>query len=168
MMDWWFNANRYASGTISCVGLLQHIAIGENVEITKEKILCHIEGYTHNFTVDGEGNRIFRTSIDFSRGISSDSTETEFKYIYGESNFGGSGVIASVGALTQPPTPQENGIFGDDVANRVAYTELNPMENGKPTTKNVSKISSPGAVGDDGVVGSKVGNYNKTIVTGGD
>jgi hypothetical protein len=123
MMDWWFNANRYANGTIECIGLIEHIAVGENIELTEEKILGHIESYTHTFTVDDVGNKIFRTTIDFSRGISSDSTQTEFKYVYGEANFGGSSLISS-GIAGVAPTAQQGSIFEDDVQKRVTYTEL--------------------------------------------
>lgn len=85
LQDWFFNAHRYVNGTIECIGLLEHIAIGENVLLEQEKILGHIESYTHNFTVDPElGTKIFRTTIEFSRGISSDSTSSLFKFVHGD------------------------------------------------------------------------------------
>jgi hypothetical protein len=128
MMDWWFNGNRYANGTIECIGLMHHIAVGENVQLTDEKVLGHIESYTHTFTVDDSGNRIFRTNIDFCRGISSDSTSTKYKYVYGETNFGGSALIsAGIGGLA---AEQEESIFEDDVKQRVSYTELKKMPEG--------------------------------------
>jgi len=123
LMDWWFNGNRYANGTIECVGLGHHIAVGENVQLSSEKILGHIEGYTHNFHVDENGNRIFRTTISFCRGINSDSNATQFKYVYGDANFGGDALISS-GVAGSKPIPQDASIFEDDVERRVTYTEL--------------------------------------------
>ncbi len=141
IMDWWFNGNRYANGTIECVGLLQHIALGENVVLPQEKILGHVESYTHTFSVDENGNKLFRTNIDFSRGISSDSTETEFKYVYGDSNFGGTGLVSS-GIAGVAPQAQEASIFEDDVSKRSSYTETNGQKKGKGFTSLANDILS--------------------------
>jgi len=131
LMDWWFNANRYANGTIECIGLLHHVAVGENIQLNQEKILGHVEAVTNLFTVDEQGNRIFRTTIDFSRGISSDSTATAFKYVYGETALGGDGLIAT-GPLVGPPqlASQEASIFEDDVRQRASFTALRPAKKG--------------------------------------
>lgn len=130
IMDWWFNGNRYANGTIECIGLLHHLAIGENLVLEQEKILGHVEGYTHTFSVDENGNKLFRTNIDFTRGISSDSTATQFKYVYGDSNFGGNALI-SAGIAGVAPQPQEASLFEKDVNDRSSYTETNPQGKGK-------------------------------------
>ena len=136
VMDWWFNSNRYANGTIECIGLLHHIAVGENIMLAKEKILGHIEAYTHSFIVDANGERTFRTSIEFSRGVSSDSTSTMFKYVYGDTNFGGEEMVSINPSAGFPPAGteqyQESSIFEDDVRERVTYTELKPLQKDTP------------------------------------
>jgi hypothetical protein len=125
LMDWWFSCNKYASGTIECIGLLHHIAVGENIQMKDEEILGHVESVSNTFTVDENGNRIFRTSIEFSRGISSKSTPSEFKYIYGDDTFGGNGLVSTVGSALNPQQ-QKPSIFEDDVNERVSFTKNNP------------------------------------------
>lgn len=124
LMDWWFNGNRFANGTIECIGLIEHIAIGENVILDNEKILGHIESYTHSFTVDENGNRLFRTQIDFVRGVSSDSTESQIKYIYGDAVFGGNFAIKVGGAAAKT---QDKSIFQKDVDDRASFTPTRPI-----------------------------------------
>lgn len=85
LKDWFFNNHRYVNGTVECIGLSEHIAIGENIVLDKEQLLAHIESYTHNFTVDQEtGVKIFRTSIEFTRGISTKSSSGEYIPVYGD------------------------------------------------------------------------------------
>jgi len=111
--DWWFNANRFASGTVECIGLSEHIALGENLEIVEDNLLCHIEGYTHTLSVNGDGTKIFRTSIEFIKGIAADSTSSEFKYIYGDPQIAGGLNLAFV--------VTEGSINAEDVK-RVGFT----------------------------------------------
>lgn len=99
--DWFFNNHRYVNGTVECIGLDEHIAIGENLVLEKENLLAHIESYTHTFTVDNEsGSKIFRTSIEFTKGLSAKSNSLMFTTVYGS-------VLASVA-----PEPS---IFEDDM-----------------------------------------------------
>jgi hypothetical protein len=123
LQDWWFNSHKYVNGTIECIGLLEHIALGENIELDEEELLGHIEGYTHIFSVSPDGLRTFRTSIEFVKGIKSNSTSTNFKYIYGDEAFGGDfGVnIPGIGAAAQ-----ESSSFEDDVKQRVTLTKTKP------------------------------------------
>lgn len=122
LVDWWFNTNKFASGTVECIGLSEHIALGENIELVDQGIVGHIEAYSHNFMVDtGTGNRIFRTSIEFSKGISSESKESKYKYIYGgwdeddETSFGVGGSFGMGGT-------EETSIVTEDVKKRVSFT----------------------------------------------
>jgi hypothetical protein len=121
LVDWWFNANKFANGTVECVGLSEHIALGENIELVDEGILGHIEGYTHTFTIDSNtGNRIFRTSIEFVKGISSDSTSLAYKYIYGELDAAtGIGFSAISNALGN-----QESVVTDDIQKRVGFTKI--------------------------------------------
>lgn len=118
LVDWWFNANKFANGTVECIGLSEHIALGENIELVNEGILGHIESYTHTFTVDSNtGNKIFRTSIEFVKGISSDSTSLAYKYVYGELDAPGVGFSAISNALGN-----QESIVTDDIQKRVSFT----------------------------------------------
>jgi hypothetical protein len=119
LMDWWFNKNRYASGTVELIGLNQHIAVGENIQLDEENILCHVEGYTHNFTVDREGNRIFRTTIEFDRGIKADSSSAQYFFIYGDAAFSQSASLSNFAATHVPP---DTSVFAQDVKSRVSFT----------------------------------------------
>ena len=109
LVDWWFNANKFASGTVECIGLSEHIAIGENIQLVDEKVIAHIESYTHTFSVDGAGNKIFRTSIEFTKGIHSDSSSDFYYYVYGGSDFAG---------------VDEPGIVTGDVNRRASFTKI--------------------------------------------
>lgn len=139
IMDWWFNANRYASGTVELIGINQHIAIGENFILPLENILAHIESYTHTFTVDKEsGNRLFRTSIDFTRGIRADSTSSQYNFIYGETKFNNQTAIKVLSGAK----PAES-IFEQDVSDRVSMTKLGnqPASGANPSLNSLaSKI----------------------------
>ena len=114
--DWWFNANRFANGTLECIGLSEHIALGENLEIIEDNLLCHIEGYTHTLSVNGDGTKIFRTNIEFVKGIAADSTKTEFKYIYGDASMGGDKALIGATML------EEQGSINQDDVKRVGFT----------------------------------------------
>ncbi len=82
--DWFFNNHKYVNGTVECIGLDEHIAVGENFVLEKENLLAHIESYTHTFTVDHDtGSKIFRTSIEFTKGLSDKSNSLVFTPVYG-------------------------------------------------------------------------------------
>lgn len=110
LRDWFFNNHIYVNGTVECIGLSEHIAIGENIVLEKEEILAHIESYTHSFTVDSEsGLKIFRTSIDFTRGISTKSTSQEYIPVYGKTTIGGIAISGNFPGVGEPS------IFEDDM-----------------------------------------------------
>lgn len=121
LVDWWFNASKFANGTIECIGLSEHIAIGENIMLPDEQILGHIESYTHSFTVnEDDGKKVFRTTIEFSKGIHSDSSSDTFIYIYGESE---SKSLYDT-PLLKGALDTESAI-GDDAKKIASYTETN-------------------------------------------
>lgn len=112
LVDWWFNANKFANGTVECIGLSEHIAIGENIVLAGEEILAHVESYTHTFMVDpNSGNRIFRTRVEFVKGIHTDSDSQMYKYVYGDWD------ISNL-HLTQ------DSVVGDDAKKRASFNKL--------------------------------------------
>lgn len=121
--DWWFSANKFANGSVEFIGLSEHIALGENMEITEDNLLFHIEGYTHTLTVNGDGTKIFRTNVEFVKGIAANSNEYEYKYIYGDSLTGGINTLAGTkgGSINKDDlkrvslTPSDNANQSDSV-----------------------------------------------------
>lgn len=67
------------NGTIESAGIVDPIAVGDNLEF--DGVVYHIEQLTHsgNITV-GDGKKIFRTSIGVSMGLSKDSSNKGVKY----------------------------------------------------------------------------------------
>jgi hypothetical protein len=55
------------SGTISFVGIVDPIAVGDNLQF--DNVVYHIEQISHNCAVDQNGNKVFRTTIVLSNGM---------------------------------------------------------------------------------------------------
>jgi hypothetical protein len=91
LKEWHFNTHKMFNGTLSLVGQDQYIQVGDNIlvdakvlnknhniniEQNKNKnttyMLAHVESISHQATVDGNGSRVFTTSINFVRGIITD------------------------------------------------------------------------------------------------
>lgn len=88
MKHWYFNTHRMLNGTIEMVGSDRYIPVGANIFFPLEAlftsqnfntktveskwsnyILAHIESVSHSFSVDSDGKRQYRTTINFVRGI---------------------------------------------------------------------------------------------------
>lgn len=87
LRDWYFNTHRYLNGSVTFVGLNEHIKVGQNImvdvrvfgdtkNITSEvlsgantQFLAHVESISHSFTVNDNGLREFFTTVSFVRGI---------------------------------------------------------------------------------------------------
>ena len=88
MREWYFGTHRMLNGTIVIHGTTPYIGIGENIRFDagllnptpnmneatvnshkNQFILAHIESVSHSFTVNDEGARSYRTTIQFVRGI---------------------------------------------------------------------------------------------------
>lgn len=88
MREWYFGTHRMLNGTIVIHGTTPYIGIGENIKFdaglinptpninnatvksqVNQSILAHVESVQHNFTVDANGARSYRTTIQFVRGI---------------------------------------------------------------------------------------------------
>lgn len=67
------------NGTISCIGLVDPIAIGDNLEL--DDIVYHIEQITHSCSINtGTGKKQFRTNISLSNGIHISSSKSGTRY----------------------------------------------------------------------------------------
>jgi hypothetical protein len=88
LRDWYFNTHRMLNGTLTMHGTTEYIGVGNNIRFeaslinptpninvatrTKGKnefILAHVESVNHSFTVNTDGSRTYRTTIQFVRGI---------------------------------------------------------------------------------------------------
>lgn len=131
LMDWWFNSNRYANGTVECIGLMQHIALGENFILRQENLLGHIVSYTHTLTVDKDsGHKTFRTNIDFIRGIKADSNQSQYNFIYGDAKFSSKAISQVLSSSTSSAS-----IFEQDVSDRVSLTKTGKQTTGNPSSQ---------------------------------
>lgn len=67
------------NGSIICVGLVEPIAVGDNLEL--DNIIYHIEQVSHAASISiQDGRKTFRTSIKLSSGVSLDSSAKGTKY----------------------------------------------------------------------------------------
>ena len=73
--DWVINGNLRESGSITCVGIQDPIAVGDNLEF--DGSIYHIEGVTHSMEINrASGSKTFRTtlSVSFGTDMRSDSS----------------------------------------------------------------------------------------------
>lgn len=83
--DWVFNGHLKENGNISCVGLEDPIAVGDNLEI--ENTVYHIESINHIMTMEvGSGKKSFKTNMSLSFGVDNRTTGT-YNPIYPEMQF---------------------------------------------------------------------------------
>jgi len=67
------------NGTIECVGIVDPIAVGDNLQF--DGVVYHIEQITHNSQISvGDGKKHFTTTLSVSHGISINSTKSALKY----------------------------------------------------------------------------------------
>lgn len=67
------------NGTIECKGIVDPIAVGDNLEF--DQIVFHIEEVTHTCAVNPQtGTKVFRTSLKLSNGVSVSTTNTGIAY----------------------------------------------------------------------------------------
>jgi hypothetical protein len=66
--DMVFNAHLKENGTMTCVGIEEPIATGDNLEFDGN--VYHIESVTHNWSINAFGLRSFTTTLGLSHGIS--------------------------------------------------------------------------------------------------
>lgn len=73
--DWMINGHLKESGTLNCVGIVENIAVGDNIEF--DNVVYHIEAISHQFVVMRDGKKRFSTSINVSYGVDLRSTSTQ-------------------------------------------------------------------------------------------
>ena len=65
--NWVMGSHLKMTGTLNCVGIENPIPVGDNLEY--EGLLFHIEGINHQCSVSGNGQKMFRTSLQLSNGL---------------------------------------------------------------------------------------------------
>jgi len=73
--DWMINGHLKESGTMTCVGIAENIAVGDNIEF--DNVVYHIESISHQFQVMRDGKKAFNTMINVSYGIDLRSNSTQ-------------------------------------------------------------------------------------------
>ena len=67
------------NGTITCAGIIDPIAVGDNLEL--DGVVYHIEQVSHVCTIGiQDGKKMFRTTINLSSGVSSTSSTNGTRY----------------------------------------------------------------------------------------
>jgi hypothetical protein len=76
--DWVIGGHMKMSGSITMIGQSRPIAVGDNCEF--DGIIYHIEGVQHTCKIGGKGERIYRTILQLSSGVSIEENSglTEF------------------------------------------------------------------------------------------
>ena len=93
LREWYFNTHVLLNGSMTIIGQNNYIQVGDNIlfdgravsyqqntnsdsikkhknnDANPVKILAHVESVTHNFAVGANGERTFRTTINFVRGL---------------------------------------------------------------------------------------------------
>jgi hypothetical protein len=72
--DWLFGGHLKENGKITCAGIMEPIAVGDNLEL--DKTIYQIESINHTLSVDGEGRKDFKTVLTVSFGVSVDSNRS--------------------------------------------------------------------------------------------
>ena len=93
LQEWYFDTHRLLNGQLSMTGSSEYIPVGDNVlfdaelvgvshnynsaALEKKKclVLAHVESVQHSFSVNSEGAREFKTTIQFTRGIIVDESK---------------------------------------------------------------------------------------------
>lgn len=95
LREWFFDTHRLLNGTIVLTGINEYIAVGDNIRLDAKLInptpnmnramtqsaeaflLAHVENISHSFAVDEDGARQYRTTIQFVRGIITNSEKVK-------------------------------------------------------------------------------------------
>jgi hypothetical protein len=94
LQQWYFNTHNLLNGAATFIGRQEYIQVGDNIKInakvfgaapfnagqskfdkqgTETYLLAQIENVSNNFTVDGNGARSFLTTVQFTRGLITDT-----------------------------------------------------------------------------------------------
>lgn len=111
------------NGTLECVGIVDPIAVGDNLEF--DGIVYHIEEVAHAASYGPDGRRMFRTRLSLSSGLSKDSGSAGTRYA--EMTYSAARPAREVDYLNNQIMP------GVSESQDVVYRQANPDE---PASKN--------------------------------
>jgi hypothetical protein len=66
--DWLIGGHLKQNGTLSCMGIVEPISVGDNLEYNN--IVYHIEDVSYKMQIDAEGKKMFNTIFTISYGMS--------------------------------------------------------------------------------------------------
>jgi hypothetical protein len=145
LREWYFNTHTMLNGSMTIIGQNKYIAVGSNVRIPiralgdnffnagqlsgggsllggnepKVFLLAHVENINHSFTVDEQGARQFKSTIQFSRGIVVDDSG---KVLAEDS----SGTLDQDAGSLSPEAKEKNAnVFGTSTVNDPDIEKLN-------------------------------------------
>lgn len=124
LKEWYFDTHNMLNGEVSLVGMDTYIQVGDNILIDadvlgissnintansqnkrKSYLLAHVESVSHSFSVTPEdGARTFSTTVQFVRGIITDSTGKQFRVGTRTQGTGRIDVNASINKVNEPNT----------------------------------------------------------------
>lgn len=97
LKEWYFDTHNMLNGSVTFIGVNDYIQVGDNILMDatimgqsnntnmdninhkgSAFILAHVESVSHNFSVEPNGARSFFTTINFVRGIITDSRGKQF------------------------------------------------------------------------------------------
>jgi hypothetical protein len=81
--DWVYGGHLKGNGTMSCVGIIDPICVGDNLEF--EDTIYHIESINHVASIEANGLKTFRTNITLTNGI--DKRSSKQGPVYPEMDF---------------------------------------------------------------------------------
>ena len=73
--DWVINGHLKESGTIQCIGIVEPIAVGDNLEF--DNVVYHIETIHHLMVIHPDGKKQFKTDLGVSYGIEAISASNQ-------------------------------------------------------------------------------------------
>jgi|VirMetMinimDraft_7_1064189.scaffolds.fasta_scaffold01340_2 hypothetical protein len=65
--DWVYGGHLKLNGTIDCVGIVDNICIGDNLEL--QNTVYHIESISHTANISANGVKSFKTSLQVTHGV---------------------------------------------------------------------------------------------------
>lgn len=133
------------NGHLTCVGIQDPIAIGDNLEFNGT--VFHIESITHNCSISPQGNRVFSTTIEVSHGINLASDQkgkvfSEMVHTDAQSNqardYEREKVLPGLSDEQAIPSRIKNQRFGDSATDQETF-ESRPKQGGQKDSKGSPK-----------------------------
>lgn len=125
LKEWYFNTHKMFNGSLNLIGQDQYIQVGDNILVSTKALnsdknlsakqnqssidtymMAHVESISHQTVEDGNGSRVFTTSVNFVRGI---ITDINGNLISSEDI---AGAVDQDGILTTPTVERNDNVFG--------------------------------------------------------